>query len=102
MDKDARENWSRFHAISMIGGALLGQKKYAEAESFLVQGYEGMKQREAFIDASYLDWLTKAGDRLIRFYDETKQPEKAREWREKIGVRAETKRSLEAKEAKPE
>ncbi len=27
----------------MLGGALLGQKKYAEAEPLLLKGYEGMK-----------------------------------------------------------
>ena len=30
---------------SMLGGALLGQKKYAEAEPLLLAGYEGMKAR---------------------------------------------------------
>src|SRR5262249_61403257 len=82
MDKDARENWSRFHTISMIGGALMGQQKYVEAEPFLVQGYEGMKQREALIGALHMHWLTKAGDRLVRFCEAIHQPEKAREWRE--------------------
>jgi hypothetical protein len=28
--------------------------------------------------------LTEAGERLIRYYDETDQPQKAREWREKM------------------
>ncbi len=30
----------------MLGGCLLGQKKYAEAEPLLVAGYEGSMQRE--------------------------------------------------------
>jgi hypothetical protein len=70
--------------MSMVGGALLGQHKYAEAEPFLVQGYEGMKQREAIILCEFKTWLTDAGERLIRYYEATNQPEKAREWREKI------------------
>jgi tetratricopeptide (TPR) repeat protein len=102
MDKDARENWSRFHTISMIGGALLGQKRYAEAEPFLVQGYEGMKQRETLIPAGFMHWLTKGGNRLVRFYEATNQPEKAREWREKIGIRAGSMTQPENKDAKPE
>ena len=43
-----------------------------------------MKKREAFINAGFKHWLSKAGDRLIRFYELTDQPEKARAWREKI------------------
>ena len=62
----------------------MGQQKYAEAEPLLVEGYDGMKQREAFMDAGFKHWLTKAGDRLIRFYEVTNQPEKARAWREKV------------------
>jgi len=30
----------------MLGGSLLGQKRYAEAEPLLLSGYEGMKQRQ--------------------------------------------------------
>jgi hypothetical protein len=33
----------------MLGGALLGQQKYAEAESLLLDGYKGMNEREAAI-----------------------------------------------------
>jgi len=33
----------------MLGEALLLQKKYTEAEPLLLQGYEGMKLREAMI-----------------------------------------------------
>ena len=39
----------RLNTKSMLGGALLGQKKYAEAEPLLLAGYEGTKQREATI-----------------------------------------------------
>jgi tetratricopeptide (TPR) repeat protein len=84
MDKEMPDHWSRFHAMSLVGGALLGQKRYAEAEPYLVQGYAGMQQREAMINAGFKPLLTQAGDRLVRYFEETNQPEKAREWREKI------------------
>ena len=35
--------------MSLLGGALLGQGRYAEAEPLVVAGYEGMKAREARI-----------------------------------------------------
>jgi serine/threonine protein kinase/tetratricopeptide (TPR) repeat protein len=77
-----------FFAMSLVGGALLGQKRYAEAEPYLLKGYEGVKQRAAQIGHEH--WLfspTDALERLIRFYEATNQPEKAREWREKVKVR---------------
>jgi tetratricopeptide (TPR) repeat protein len=45
------EEWATFDAMSLLGEALLGQKKYAEAEPLLVDGYEGLKRREARIPA---------------------------------------------------
>jgi hypothetical protein len=41
--------WSSFNTKSLLGGALLGQKKYADAEPLLLAGYEGLKQREKTI-----------------------------------------------------
>jgi hypothetical protein len=43
-----------------------------------------MKQAEATIVGQWRYRLTEAGERLVRLYEETKQPEKAREWRAKI------------------
>jgi hypothetical protein len=68
----------------MLGGALLGQKKYAEAEPLLLQGYEGMKQREARISATGKFGLTKALERLVQLYEATGQKDKAAEWRKKL------------------
>ena len=45
-EKEIPDDWRTFNARSMLGGSLLGQKKYAEAEPLLLSGYEGMKQRE--------------------------------------------------------
>ena len=60
------------------------QKKYAEAEPLLLQGYEGMNQVEATMTAQERYRLTEAGERLIRYYEETDQPEKARTLREEL------------------
>ncbi len=46
-EKTEPDLWSTFNTKSMLGGALLGQQKYAEAEPLLLAGYDGMKQREA-------------------------------------------------------
>jgi tetratricopeptide (TPR) repeat protein len=82
-EKECPDTPRRFVWMSLLGEALLGQQKYAEAEPIILQGYEGQKQRLAtrFIDKRE---LTEAGERVIRYYAETNQPEKAREWREKV------------------
>ena len=46
MEPDA--SW-KFNTKSLLGGALLGQKKFAEAEPLLLAGYEGLKLREKTI-----------------------------------------------------
>jgi hypothetical protein len=69
--------------VSLLGDVLFSQQKYAEAEPLLVQGYEGMKQREAILRANEKCRLAEAGERVVRFYEATNQPEKARVWREK-------------------
>ena len=38
------EGWATFNTQTLLGGALLGQKKYAEAEPLLLRGYAGMKR----------------------------------------------------------
>jgi serine/threonine protein kinase/tetratricopeptide (TPR) repeat protein len=76
--------WRGPHLRSVLGGILLGQKKYAEAEPLLVQGYEGMKLGEWALIGSWRFRLTEAGERVVRYYEETNQPAKAREWREKL------------------
>src|SRR5438046_9890167 len=43
-EKKSPDDWQTFNAKSILGGSLLGQKKYAEAQPLLISGYEGMKQ----------------------------------------------------------
>lgn len=45
-EKTQPDAWTTFDSKSLLGGALLGQKKVADAEPLLLAGYEGMKKRE--------------------------------------------------------
>jgi tetratricopeptide (TPR) repeat protein len=81
-EKQQPENPRRFYFLSLLGTVLLGQQKYAEAEPFLLQGYEGMKQRDTIIPDRLR--LAETGQQIVRFYEVTNQPEKARAWREKL------------------
>src|SRR5205823_5524564 len=48
-EKATPDDWSRFSTMSQLGGTLVDQGRYAEAEPLVVPGYEGMKAREAKI-----------------------------------------------------
>ena len=51
-EKAQPDDWSTFNTRSLLGGSLIGQKKFAEAEPLILAGYEGMKAREAKIPAA--------------------------------------------------
>jgi eukaryotic-like serine/threonine-protein kinase len=76
--------WTTFNTKSMLGGALLGQEKYAEAEPLLLAGYEGLKKHEGTIPPQGKIRLPEALQRLVDFYTVTGQAEKADEWRKKL------------------
>jgi hypothetical protein len=78
--------WQLSYLTNLLGGALLGQKKYTDAEPLLLRGYAGMKDAQDGISVAFYWRLTEAGARVVRYYEETNQPEKAREWREKVKV----------------
>jgi eukaryotic-like serine/threonine-protein kinase len=80
-EKRQPSDWRTFNAQSLLGGALLGQNKYAEAEPLLLAGYEGMKQREAAIPEQGKVRLPEALDRLIDLYTATDKPGDMKKWR---------------------
>jgi hypothetical protein len=77
-------DWRTFNAESMLGGSLLGQKKYAAAEPLLLSGYEGMMQRKDKIPAGGQSRPKEALERLVQLYEATGQTEKASEWKKKL------------------
>src|SRR5262249_11807712 len=90
-EKKRPDDWQRFRAQCLLGGSLLGQKKYAEAEALLLEGYDGMKQRERKVSAQRRERdIPGAVERLVKLYDAWGKPEKAATW----------KRELEARETK--
>jgi non-specific serine/threonine protein kinase/serine/threonine-protein kinase len=83
-EKELPNDFRRFFWMSALGGVLCGQKKHAEAEPLLLRGYEGMKKQEAIMHANWRSRISEAAERVARFYEITRQPEKARLWREKV------------------
>ena len=78
------DDWRAFNARSMLGAALLGQQKYAEAEPLLLAGNEGMKQRENNIPAAGKPHLKEALQRLVQLYEATNRPAQAAECKQKL------------------
>jgi tetratricopeptide (TPR) repeat protein len=78
--------WSRFNTMSRLGGALLGQGRYAEAEPLVVAGYEGMKAREAKIPAPPKRFLAEAAVRVVRLYEAWGKTAEATAWKSRLGL----------------
>lgn len=74
------DSWEKADAQAQLGAALLGQKKYAEAEPLLHKGYEGMNQREKSIPSAAKKRVSEALDCLIQFYTETNKPDDVKKW----------------------
>lgn len=79
-----KDQWNTFHMMSMLGGALMGQKRYAEAERLLLAAYEGMRTREKLMHPLSKTFYIEAQERLPRLYDAWNKPEEAARWREKL------------------
>jgi hypothetical protein len=80
--KEQPDLWSTFNTQSLLGGALLGQKKYGDAEPLLVKGYEGMKARETAIPPQSRNRVPASLDRLVELYTATNKPAEAARYRD--------------------
>jgi tetratricopeptide (TPR) repeat protein len=86
LEQDWADEWEAFEARSLLGGALLGQKKYAAAEPLLLAGYAGMRKREAkVIEEGAGGKLRAAGRRVVQLYEAWGKPAEAARWRKELG-----------------
>ena len=68
----------------MLGGSLIGQKKYTEAETLLLAGYTGMKERESSIPPIARIRLNDALERLVILYEALQNPDEAAKWKAQL------------------
>jgi eukaryotic-like serine/threonine-protein kinase len=80
------DDWSRYNTMSLLGGALLGQAKYAEAEPLIVAGYEGLKARAAQIPPLAQSRLTEAAARVVRLYEAWGKRGETARWGARLGL----------------
>ncbi len=78
--------WECFQTMSQLGAALAGQKRFAEAEPLLLDGYNGLKAREAVIPANRKQQLMDAAARIAPFYRAWGKQDKAEEWMKKMDL----------------
>jgi tetratricopeptide (TPR) repeat protein len=92
--KKQPDDWQGFRAESLLGASLSGQKRYAEAEPLLLEGYQGMLTRQERMAVS--DWyhLDRAREWIVELYRVWGKPMKAAEWRKKPDRRPESARCL--------
>ena len=86
--KKQPDDWQRFRAESLLGASLAGEKKYAEGEPLLLEGYQGMLARKDRIAVPDYYHLDRAHKWLVDLYEAWGKPEKAAEWRAKPTTRA--------------
>jgi len=79
--KELPDDWQRFRAESLLAAAWAGEKRFAEAEPLLLEGYQGMDDRKARIAVPDRYHLERARDWLIQLYLDWGKPDKAVEWR---------------------
>ena len=75
-------HWQRANAKSILGGSLLVQKKFDEAEPLLLSGYDGLAQAKD----TPAERLTEAQQRVVELYEKWGKPEQAEAWRKKQSV----------------
>jgi hypothetical protein len=86
--KSSPDAWQLFFCRNLLGASLAGQKKTAEGEALLTTGFDGMISRQSSIDAPSRRYLTEARDRVVRFYRESGQEQKAAVWSKRISAQA--------------
>lgn len=82
-EKKLPDAWHTFHARSQLGQVLFDQKKYDEAEQFLLTGFEGMEQRADHVrDRSNV--ISETTRSLIQVYEATGKSNKVADWKKKL------------------
>lgn len=83
--------WFPSHMQSMLGAALTGQKKFAEAEPYLLSGYQRLTECADKIPPLHAHCVTDSLERLVKLYDAWDQAKpnqgydaKSKEWQNKL------------------
>jgi tetratricopeptide (TPR) repeat protein/predicted Ser/Thr protein kinase len=84
--KEQPGDWQQFRAESLLGASLAGQKKYAEAEPLLLEGFQGMAARKHRIVVPDWHHVDLGGKWLVQLYEDWGKTDKAGEWKRQLQV----------------
>lgn len=82
--------WTTFNTRSLLGEALAGQQRFADAEPLLLSGYEGLQAREAKLPKDAKHRIYEAIERLIALYRSWSKPDAAAKWDAELAKRRAT------------
>ncbi len=78
------DTWLYFNAQSLLGGTLIGQGKYEEAEPLLLQAFEGLNLHKDEVPPTAQRHIRATIDRLIQLYESTNRPDEVVRWKAKL------------------
>ena len=78
------DDWRLYSAQSLRGAILAKQGRYAEAETLLKAGYNGIKERESKISVMNRFRLVQAVERALELYETWGKPDEAARWQAKL------------------
>jgi serine/threonine protein kinase/Tfp pilus assembly protein PilF len=84
----APDDFARYWCQGLLGAAMAGEKKFAEAEPLLVAGYDGMVKRQDTVPVGDRGAISDVAQRTATFYRVWGKPDKAAEWRQKAQLLA--------------
>jgi hypothetical protein len=77
------DDLERYRAEMLLGASLAGEKKFAESEPLLTEGYQGIEARKDRIAAPDQYQAQMDRERVVKMYEAWGKPEKAQQWTKK-------------------
>ena len=85
-EKTQPGDWTTAQARSLLGEALAGQREFPAAEPLLLNAQKALTERRQKIRPLDREGILRdAADRLVRLYEAWGKPDKAEEWRKRLG-----------------
>lgn len=80
-EKTSPENWRRYQTESLLGATLSGLARYADAESLLLAGYQGLLKQQNTIPFENQSEIAEVHGWIAELYRSWNKPELAAKWR---------------------
>jgi tetratricopeptide (TPR) repeat protein len=82
-NKNRTDVWQNYRSKTLLGASLAGQRKFADAEPLLLEGYEGMTARKQKMESDEFQEIDRAARWIAGMYDTWGKPDQASKWRQR-------------------